>query len=302
MNKKIGIVTIYGNDNYGNRLQNYALETSIRKLGFSVETIVIDEPGEKIKLFRRSVKKLLSSKENRNKYIARKKMIKKKEKIFAEFTDNYLNNVRYKYNDDFSNFQKVFVGSDQVWNPNFDLKKIHFLRFVEKNKRYSYAASIATDEIPLNKKEKFSEYLNGMMNISVREKSSVEVVKKLIGKNATCVLDPTMLLKKEDYINLIESSKSNVEQKRKEYILIYCLSDLKPDLKKEIQNYSESNNLEIVQIMGNYYNESHVIYDPIGFIDAINNAKLVITDSFHSGVFSIIMETPFFSYRSYGWS
>lgn len=293
MDKKIGIVTIFGNDNYGNRLQNYALETSIKKMGFEVETLVIEEPGEKIRIARRSIKRLFSSKSVKERFRARKLMTKKKEQLFRRFTNEYLNNVNYKYYDDFSNFSKIFVGSDQVWNPNFDLRKVYFLRFVDKEKRYSYAASIATESVPSKKKKTFVKYLNGMNNISVREETSVALVKNLTGRLATCVLDPTLLLSKEEYMDLIESSSDLFNHTKRRYVLIYCLSELEVNLKKEIEKYAKKNALEIIQIMGNYYNENHVVYDPIGFLDAINNARLVITDSFHCGVFSIIMESSF---------
>lgn len=291
--KTIGIVTIYGNDNYGNRLQNYALETSIKRLGFNVETLVIAEPGEKWRLIRRKFKRLFSSGSAKKLYKARKMMAKEKEKVIKPFTDKYLNNVRYNYNDDFSKFSKIFSGSDQVWNPNFDLKKVHFLRFIEQGKRFSYAASIATESVPLKKQEKFSKYLNGFTNISVREESSVSLVEHLINREAICVVDPTMLLSKNDYLNLINQSGNPSIHTGKKYALVYSLVGLEKNLEKELLEYTQNNNMDIIQVMGNYYNEDHVIYDPIEFIDAITNAEIVITDSFHCGVFSIIMETPF---------
>lgn len=289
--KKIGIVTINGDYNYGNRLQNYALEQAIISLGFEVETVVFNEK----KSFREYIRKF---KNNLNKeYRIEKKNLDRMKimKIdkFKYFRHKYLNNVQYKRKENFSDFDRFIVGSDQVWNPSWRLIDDYWLRFVPKNKRFSYAASMATTSIHKKNKNKLPKYLKEMNEISVREKESVSFIHEISGRQAEFVVDPTMLLKKSEYERLIDAHEHSKVKKDTPYILIYALEGLSEEMEKEVKKFSCEKGFDIIRIMGNKFQEGHIVCDPIEFVDSISNAEFVVSDSFHCGVFSILMETPF---------
>src|SRR5699024_7214420 len=151
MNKlnKIGIVTLHGYYNYGNKLQNFALKYLLEKKGYQVSTTVITQPSKSItekinNLSKTQILKFLYSKLNDNKRINNKKnqpLITERIKYFKDFSAKYLSEEFYaldnpndlKKLDAFSFF---IAGSDQVWNPiYYSVLPTYFLTFTEKRKR-----------------------------------------------------------------------------------------------------------------------------------------------------------------------
>lgn len=289
--KKIGIVTINGDSNYGNRLQNYALERAIVSLGYDAETIIFP-PQVKFRDYLRIAKKSIN-RSYRQKQKNLKRINKAKSIEFKNFREKYLNNVEYNRNDDFSEFDRFVCGSDQIWNPSWRLIDEYWLRFVPKYKRFAYAASMATTVIHKSNMKKLPQYLNEMNEISVRESESVELIRKFSDKKVELVIDPTMLLRKEDYQQLINEQQESKVDLSKSYVLVYSLEGLPEELSDKVNKYAKNNNFEIIKVMGNKYNDQYKIYNPIDFIKAVEHAQFVISDSFHCGVFSILMETPF---------
>lgn len=289
--KKVGIVTIDGDFNYGNRLQNYALEQSVKSLGFDVETLIF--PNRKnLRDYARELKKSLN-KDYRTQMNSFKLMTELKEKAFGPFRKNYLNSIKHSRDEDFTNFDRFITGSDQVWNPSWRLIDDYWLRFAPRNKRFSYAASMATTIIHKANSETLPQYLQEMNEISVRESESVPFIEKISGRKAKLVIDPTMLLKKEDYERLIDEQRETQVDLSKPYILIYALEGLPEELRIQVENLAAENNWSIITIMGNKFHEEHKVYNPIEFVESIKNSQLVVSDSFHCGVFSILMESPF---------
>lgn len=288
---KIGVITIDGDNNYGNRLQNYALEQAIQSLGFEVETIVFPV---KISL-RERARQLKNSlqKEHRIKMKKFSQMNELKKEEFLPFRRQHLNSVNYQQKDPLDQFDRFVVGSDQVWNPSWRLVDDYWLRFAPAEKRFSYAASMASNHVHSSNIDKLPRYLKEMNEISVRETESVKLIKEISGRDAKVVVDPTMLLRKEDYEKLICEQEISKVEISKPYILIYALEGLTAELQNQVELLSKSKKWEIVTIMGNNYNNTHKVYNPIEFVEAINNAQFVVSDSFHCGVFSILMETPF---------
>lgn len=285
---KIGILTLPGNFNYGNRLQNYALEQVIINNFGAVNTLAIDNRNIIIK----TISMLKQKKYEFSKpEISKQKRVK--EKVFSPFTRDYLNNKKEKV---FSHYDYVIVGSDQVWNPNF-MKRTDrtkwFLDFVPKEKRISYAASFGVSEIPDNLHSFFKEGLTNMNYISVREEAGIEIVKNISNRDAELVVDPTMLLTLSEWNELIARKKNSSVDRSDKFIIVYMLREFSHDRKLAVENFAKKNNFKIIQIMGDTYHRDHVVYDPIEFIESIKYAQMVFTDSFHCTVFSILFKTPF---------
>lgn len=275
---KIGIVTINGNNNFGNRLQNYALQHYLESCGFEVGTIWFTTRKA---FFKEKVKRLAV-------YIPNLKF--KRLKKFVEFTDKYINVdywCDYKKNNDYDYF---VLGSDQVWNYNYDTFSDNmFLSFSPKNRNISYAASFGVNKIDSGKKGLFYEGLKNFERISVREEEAVDIINDLgIETDVAVSLDPTMLLSSEEWFKCMKAPSAF---KNKKYILLYFLGNIEGSYYSEISRIAKEKNLEIINIMdkkGGYYNVG-----PSEFLFLEKNASIICTDSFHSCVFSIIFGVPF---------
>lgn len=286
--QKIGILTINDDNNYGNRLQNYATQVIFEKNNFEVETISNKETNFGIKKAKNNVKNVI------------KRIIFNKTKYdrYNKFTQ-FNKNIKYsKYHIDKNHIPKDFekhydyfiTGSDQVWNPTFDrTSDIDFLTFAPKVKRNSFSASFGISDIPNNLKEYYRKNLSEMNNISVREERGKEIIEELTGrKDVEVLVDPTMLLTAKEWD---EVSKKPKQLKAKKYILNYFLGELSEKRKKEIRRIAEENNCEIIDILDkkSEFNQT----GPSEFLYLEKNAFLICTDSFHSCVFAIIYNRPF---------
>ncbi len=292
--KKIAIFTLCGYKNYGNRLQNYALQETIEKMGFSSETIwLYSEKKEsfvyRIKIYIKNFVKIIL------KHINRLKLERLRKKNFEIF--NFLININYNYKAVLNNkikYNNYIVGSDQVWNYTFtDENDVYFLKFADKNKTLSYAASFGITKIP---EEKFDFYKNGLNHIkaiSVREKDGENLVYSLIGKESTTVLDPTLLLTKEEWEKVIKEPKVKPNKK---YILKCFLGNLSPKLEENIQQIAKEKNCDIINMLDERQKEVY-ISGPSEFLYYIKNSELVLTDSYHTMIFSIIFKKSFYIFE-----
>lgn len=295
---KVAILTLTDYYNYGNRLQNYASQEVLKSLGCEVETIAVEPTSIRFnwKRLKNSIRGSLYSKHpnvNREKYNSHVKFNK-----FYSFSKQNIKMSRYKIN--YKNINRLkkglnqeydffVVGSDQVWNPHYYFTELFLLPFADKSKRVSFAASIAVDEIPNNKLKLFKQRLNEMHSISIREYKGAELVNEVSGREATVVLDPTLMLSKEKWLQ-IANTPSWV--KGKKYILTYTLGQESSEFKSFMNKILKEQDIEVINLLDK---TNRLIYeiDPGGFISLINNANLIVTDSFHGAIFSIIMKKPF---------
>lgn len=287
--KKIAIITCIGKNNFGNRLQNYALQKVLQDKGFYVETL---NNNWRLNNFD-------NYEENYQGYLKREKEKEPEEyekrfrtAYFDEFDENVVFNKEMitAINLENTDYDYYIVGSDQVWNPHHGrLRDVDFLYSIEPSKRISYAASIGVDEIPDNLKEKTKRELSKFKAISVREEKGKEIIENLTGrKDVEVNLDPTMLLTANDWSKLAKKPK---QLKTDKYILNYFLGELSDSRKKEIERIAQENNCEIINIL----DTKSPFYEtgPSEFLYLEQNAFLICTDSFHSSVFAIIFNRPF---------
>lgn len=308
--EKIGIITLNGYHNYGNRLQAYATQELLRSLGFEVNIVVIKSRTifEK-RMFIIRLFKLLGGKLKEFckfcKYqfmgggigSLRSRAMKRREKVFKNFSNKYLSEMFYKDEEKTFKFlikwyDSFVVGSDQVWNPRYLVNKnpsVYFLEFARKTQRIAFAPSFGISKLPPEYKNSYKKWLSGFKNISVREKTGAKIIEKLIGKAPVVLLDPTMMLSKKQWLSISKEARS---KPKKNYILTYFLGDLTFERERRIIDLSRNNNLEVVRI-NDLRDKKRTKTDPCEFIDYINSAKIVLTDSFHGVAFSIIMGTPF---------
>ena len=193
----------------------------------------------------------------------------------------------------------MITGSDQVWNYQITngLSDVYTLNFGNNNiKRISYAASIGVKEIPENLKESYKSKISKIDKISVREESAKSALSSLMGnRDINVVLDPTLLLRKEAWNDLIANNHKTMPEEK--YIFAYVVE--KNNEYYNIVNYlSKLTGLKVVhfdKIGIRYKNvlENRYTGGPDDFISLIKNAEYVIATSFHATVFSIIFNKKF---------
>ena len=273
--KKIGIFTLNGNNNYGNKLQNYALKKVIESQGFKVYTLWPETFKKRIKRYLLYIFYFVSCKKRRLNFIKFNKRL----------------NLKYLLNKSkFNKYDYVVVGSDQVWNTDFSSFTIDYLLpFCNEQKRIAYAASFGISYINKKYSINFEHELKKFRYISVRENDALNIIKKIDSDlTVEVVLDPTMLLDTEEWKKIMKKPKQNVPEK---YILCYHLGELPLNCKYAIEKYSLENNFEIMNIL----DKKNPFYDcgPSEFLYLVKNASLIVTDSFHSCVFSFLFNKPF---------
>ena len=311
---KIGIITLPFNSNYGGLLQAFALQTVLKQMGHEVWSVnrrnrIMPFKFKVLSSSNRLIKSIISGKMG----VIRSWATAKEELIIDQHTNRFLSeNIRttdfLKSEKDFEklvryNFEAYVVGSDQVWRPKYSPRLAnHFLGFIDSTanpKRISYAASFGVDnwEFTPEQTDECRKLLAKFNAVSVREDSAVKLCKENFGINATQVLDPTLLLPKEEYIRLVE--KDNIP-KCDGTLLTYVL-DKSADKQEFIKKILVETGLTEVSIMpkslfrdAGRKKINDCIYPPVtawlrGFMDA----KYVVTDSFHGMAFAIIFNKPF---------
>ncbi|MCR4745728.1 MAG: polysaccharide pyruvyl transferase family protein [Lachnospiraceae bacterium] len=284
--KKVAILTITNSGmNFGNRLQNYALQEALKRCGADVKTI------RSAKSVKRSL--LLSKIRKIVKAIVKNS---KRRKIYADFENRYIKYdslIRFENVNEavFSDRYDAFVaGSDQVWNPNFHFNSdFEFASFAPKEKRYSYAASIGVSSITDEQRADFIKNLIGMQKISVREHDSVGLVENLTGIRPEVHIDPTMLLEADVYRTIEEKPDYAIPGK---YLFMYFLGNVSEEYRQKIEKIAAEKNLKIVKFTET---EGEPFYNigPQHFLYLLDHADYICTDSFHGTVFSILFEKQF---------
>lgn len=318
--KKVGISTVYTGYNYGSCLQAYASQKFISNMGYEATLLWYKDgivKGRDIRL-KKLIKILLRTfwrpKLLKKTFLTYRNSLKKDindetKKLFLEFQSNKLKVKKYSWNGlkEFANDKNTVVcicGSDQIWNAtNIYIDPIFYLRFAPKCKRLAYAPSFGKKEVPKYNKKIISKYIEDFNYISVREEQGTKIVKELINRDVISVLDPTLLLSKEQWLEVIDE---NMDLPKK-YILVYFL-DKPTDLAIEYINIIQKK-LHIPIIAIPYkFKELSKLRDlqyknagPKQFINLINRATFIFTDSFHGMVFSINFNIPFYIFqRNYG--
>ena len=262
--KKIGIIGLSHGTNIGNNLLKYAIFIKLSELGFNPYIIGFHKKNTNISFINRTVN--------------------------LRIIKNSFNEI------DKNEYGILMVNSDQTWRrsnkANIHFFDIGFLKFAQNwtVPKFVYAASLGFDYWTFSKKDEkiAKKCLKNFTDISVREKGSVNLVKKHLGITPEFVLDPTLLIDKKYYLNIISNYKKNINIKTN-FILTYIFLKEK-NTKKFIKNASKQLGYKIFIVKKN---DEDAIEK---FIYGMINCKAVVTNSFHGTIFSIIFNKPFVSF------
>ena len=287
--KKVGIISLFGLYNFGNRLQGYALDRVLRDMGFIPETVVLFRKlGVSICLSK--FRKWMKAVRGETKSVSR-------DERFQQFVAGQ--SIRYIFVPSqiksLSNQYDFFcVGSDQVWNPDADLfPHTKLLQFAKPSQRIAVAPSFGVKSLPKSSIGEYKQYLNAYKALSAREEEGAMLIESLIGEKPQVIVDPTLALTADQW----RQKESQDVVPSTPYVLVYFLGGWTGALGDyiEVGEDRSEKELQVIDLLDNgspYYGSG-----PQDFLGLIDSADLVLTDSFHASVFSIIFGVPFRVYK-----
>lgn len=290
MDKKdrIGIYTFIAANNYGAVLQAYALKETLRKYGYN--SYCIDYRPlfltKKNRLFPSLNRKFNLKSFIRDLYVVFPTI--RKNNIFESFRNKHLALAAS------SGLHTAIIGSDQVWNYKITNGDRVFLGEISDcDNLISYAASMEVGLIE-SQKEDFINHIKKFNAVSARESSLTKFLTTEIGVESTTVVDPTLLLTKEEWQKL----SSPYPKVRTPFVLLYSLGLNKED-ERLAEAFAKSKGLQLIKFtvgvkIGDYAND----ISPEQFIYLFDKASYIITNSFHGTSFAIIFGKKFLEVRN----
>lgn len=294
MPKQIGIITIQGN-NYGATLQAVALNYFLNSNGYIAENLNYNDLSR--------VKKSLTTKQRIVNDLWMKVFLpiiigNKKNKKFDEFRKDNIkfSNAKWQSKEELLNnppqYDIYMSGSDQIWNPDVMRDDYNYLLAFAPNgaKKVAYASSFGKSKLPDNKKDVYEKHLKEFNSIGVRERSGKAIIKELLGYEPIQVVDPTLLLNRNEWTKI-----TNFKDSKGKYVLCYYMPGDKivtNAIKKISKNIAKEKGLKVVNLgLKEYYKfaigmDCRVNAGPADFVNLFMGAECVVTNSFHGTAFS----------------
>lgn len=316
---KIGITTYFNIKNYGSALQAFAMRTLLMQNGHNVLFLNIKERQPINAFFHKlhvavvTISKCIIFKEARKTYSEIKNLRHNTSSVitpevsdmFSQFEDKFLPSIsigrkklkRLAKTDEYGAF---ICGSDQIWSPlSAHLSGFKFLNFAPKSKRIAYAPSFGVSRIPLYNRTFIKKQLLEIEDISVREFDGAKIIKELTGKDVPVLLDPTMLLTGEQWRRIYQANTSS--DNKDKYVLCYFFDEPITEIVDKITSFAKSNNCKVKVLSRSnkrFINKGaeYVNAGPMEFMNLIDNAQYVFTNSFHGCVFSVLFSKKFIAF------
>lgn len=311
---KIGILTQPLQDNYGGLLQAYALKEVLQLMGH--EVVIIDRrfgkaPTWRVYLF--IVKSLLKRRRLSPNIFLSQELRDEVSKETRQFREKYILNLSELITDqkemeklNSMGFDAYVVGSDQCWRPKYSPSiRNYFLDFATNDnhvKRIAYAASFGVSHWEFTEEDTLvcRKLLQKFDAVSVREDSAIHLLDTYLDrKDARHLVDPTMLLTPERYAAITNMEKSGSSAGN---FMVYILDEL-PEKQFLVRRVEEKLALKAFEVFpAKRLNEEKVtekniadfVYpNPSEWLRGFQDAKFVVTDSFHGIIFSILHNIPF---------
>lgn len=274
-------------ENFGTFLQAYALQKSIMNLGH--ENVIIDDSFFYRPSLKGRIKKYMIDFMTGKRFSHKAYQRFRIENLeFENFTGN-ADEIKEK-------FDVYICGSDQIWSPYLKFNPYYYLGFTSR-KKIAYAPSTGTGTCTEQYKQNVKPYINKFSHVAVREEAGQKMLSSFIDKNIDVVLDPTLLLTKDQWDKV--ECKVNVDSP---YIICYFLTPNQWYL-NYVKEYAIKHNKHIKIFNTNpLYEEmgfDTVEAGPGEFISFIKNAEKVFTDSFHSSIFSILYHKDVITFKRF---
>lgn len=303
LERKTAIITFNQAINFGAVLQMYALQ-NVLKTQVGVKADIINYKSKSLsKTYEKKKFSELISPRMMYHILFNNGYIRFNFKGFESFLSNNLEMTsEVSTKKDLSSLNDLYdyfiTGSDQVFNPycsGFDGN--YFLSFVsDKNMKFSYAASVGLENIPVELENYYKDYLNSFCRISIREITGANEIKRVCGIECSTNMDPTLLLDKSDWEKLMADLPSNADTP---YLLLYALSEDK-NMLKFAKKIAKRKKLKVIYINDRLFRPKGMLslrnVSPEQWLRLFANANSIVTNSFHGIAFSINFEKEFYPF------
>ena len=306
MERKVLIVTMPPSDNYGNRLQNFAVQQVLEGLGYAPSTLVVPQaeydrsltPEQPFwhKLTPAHVKQYVLDRKPCDKEDAQREQRLAR---FADFDQRYIRFTPFAFLHDnvpfaaLKDFDFAVCGSDQIWNPRYGMPSLYFLDFMPQHKRVALAPSLGVDTLDACYQAEYRKMLCGMQHLSAREQSGADILQALTGQSVPALQDPTFWIGAEQWR---EMAKAPAHIPQKPYLLCYFLGRITTAYQKKIDLYAKAHGLAVTHIANRDFPEYYAA-GPCEFLWLAAHADMICTDSFHGVAFSLIFNRPFAAFE-----
>lgn len=313
MNTKVGTITFQASHNCGSLLQAYALQQTLKTMGYYNEIINFSNEGSHdmysilppIHPFRKRIRGRLM---NWIKSVRYYSILKRQHSFYESFINNklYLSNGVYNSNKELQDanfdYTHYITGSDQVWNiacPDADTA--YYLDFVKSGKKIAYAVSTGATNIKkkASKPDLYKKLVDDFDFISVREQNAVIQFKEMTGRDdIELLIDPTLLFTQKDWENHFDLSRPMIEG---DYIFYYAFHYDKA-VNKIVMEIAKRMNMPVYIIEAKAWGPKECYKDglklceysgPEAFLNLMKFSKMSLTTSFHGTVFSVIFRKCF---------
>lgn len=303
--KCINIISRHAIVNYGSILQAKATEEFFISLGFTCQIIdyvaKVENVGKRIHYYSsnakiKGLKKVLYKVIKLPSEIIKEKKFNKYRKRYLNLGKRYTSLEELK-KEDFSDAY-LCAGSDQLWGymPYNQIDPAYFLDFgSEKNKYFSFSASLGRTDFDEEYYRSLNKYLNKFSFITVREQSGVSLIEKYTPYKAEHVLDPTLIMGREFW-----HSFADKKIKEKPYILLYQLRWNKK-IDRYVKELAKKKGLRVIRVSTSVYDytrfgKKKILKAPDYVLSLFREAQCVVTDSFHATVFSLVFNRKFIDF------
>lgn len=286
--KKAGILTFHNAENYGAALQTYALMKAIQNLGIDCEVVDYRNRGVFLRNALKNAYYLLTGQNPIKNHLA-----------YRRFQHDYLclSAKTYRtlpaFEDDVDDYDILIFGSDQIWNPDLShgFDPLYFGQFSTRAKKIAYAASVGKDLLTGEERKTLNRLITNFDAVALRE----ETMLPLIDQPASVVVDPCMLLSPDQWAEI-----ASRDIHHQDYILVYQLfanPEILATAKQLAQRYQKKVYLispyPVLQDKQQIQKLGRIT--PNEFLAYYRQADMVLSDSFHGTIFSILFEKTFFT-------
>ena len=302
---KIGILTFHCAHNFGAILQAYALQEQLRRLGhtpiiLNYRPLYLDKGEPKLHYWMFTRGRALDT---IKRYFKSTRKLIKSYKLYRQFENDFLTltqpcKVPFQLAQQAYDCDYLILGSDQIWNPQFNGNEDVWFGNIEhfKGNKATYAASSGSDKLNIEQEKIFKKQLTHFKAFGIREEALAKSLKSIVDTDIplSVVLDPTLMVNPQ-----IWESMFNYKPKGK-YILVYQARkcDELFNIAQKAANYYQAEIIS-VDFWDNSFRKGikQKVISPNEFVSYVRHAECVITTSFHGTAFSLICNTPFYSVR-----
>lgn len=280
---RVGVISLYGLENFGNRLQNWAVHYALTERGYDPVNIIFPH---------RDLRAYLGHFVRETTRIAHRQHIDiQRRRSFRQF-DSHMKRHTVYFRQQLQDIRKAYccfvVGSDQIWSPySGRYHEFQFLNWASPKQKIALSPSFGVTHVPTDKQAAYAEWLTSFAELSVREDAGAKIIEDLTGRKARVLIDPTLSIE----ANAWRRISSPRLRPREPYVLTYFLGETDAEWITYISETASTHEARIISLLDR---SDSLMYTagPAEFLDLIDNAACVFTDSFHGSAFSLVFGVP----------